>query len=171
VFQRRKFFQGRSIRGGEIKDLSWFGPDGEEMSDEAWNAGYVKCLGVRLAGDTIPETDERGQPLVGDTLMLLLNAHHEAIAFRLPVGKGKIRWERVLDTESPANEAAVELEPAAEYALAGRSFVVLRCIPEEEVLAPEPQVEVARKDNPPATQVDPNATQQLTLNTKKSLSI
>ena len=53
VFQRRKFFHGRPIRGSDIKDLSWFGPDGQEMSDEAWNAGYVKCLGVRLAGDEI----------------------------------------------------------------------------------------------------------------------
>src|SRR5262249_13561076 len=26
VFQRRKFFLGRAIRGSEIKDISWFGP-------------------------------------------------------------------------------------------------------------------------------------------------
>src|SRR5437764_5907964 len=28
VFQRRKFFSGRPIRGTGIKDISWFGPDG-----------------------------------------------------------------------------------------------------------------------------------------------
>src|SRR5881227_2060351 len=45
VLHRRKFFQGRSIRGSDVKDLSWFGPDGKEMSDEAWGAGFLKCIG------------------------------------------------------------------------------------------------------------------------------
>ena len=48
------------------------------MTDEAWDAGFVKCLGVRLAGDLIGEVDERGEPIVGDTLLILINAHHEA---------------------------------------------------------------------------------------------
>ena len=45
VFQRRKFFQGRSIRGSDIKDISWFEPRGKEMSDEAWDAGFVQVPG------------------------------------------------------------------------------------------------------------------------------
>jgi len=32
----------------EIKDISWLAPTGEEMNDEAWNDGFVRCLGVRL---------------------------------------------------------------------------------------------------------------------------
>ena len=54
------------------------------MTDEAWNAGFVKCLGVRLAGDLIGDVDEHGEPIVGDTLLILLNAHHEPIPFTLP---------------------------------------------------------------------------------------
>jgi glycogen operon protein len=81
VFQRRKFFQGRSIRGSDIKDISWIATDGKEMSDEDWSAGFVRTLGVRLAGDVIGEVDERGEPLAGDTLLLLLSAHHEACLY------------------------------------------------------------------------------------------
>ena len=66
-------------------------PSGEEMTDEAWNAGFVKCLGVRLAGDLIGDVDERGEPIVGDTLLLLLNAHHEPIPFTLPATKAEHR--------------------------------------------------------------------------------
>ena len=73
VFQRRRFFQGRPIRGSEIKDVSWFGPSGEEMSDDDWNAGFVRCLAMRLSGDQIGDVDEKGDPIVGDTLLLLLN--------------------------------------------------------------------------------------------------
>ena len=75
------------IRGSDIKDISWFEPDGKEMTDEAWDAGFVQCLGVRLAGDLIGDVDERGEPIVGDTLLLLLNAHHEPIPFTLPVAR------------------------------------------------------------------------------------
>ena len=65
VFQRRKFFQGRPIHGEDIKDISWFDPSGEEMTEEAWQTGYARCLGVRLAGDLIGEADEQGEPVRG----------------------------------------------------------------------------------------------------------
>jgi glycogen operon protein len=125
VLQRRRFFQGRAIRGSDIKDISWLSPDGKEMNDEAWNAGFVRCLGVRLAGDIIGETDERGQPIVGDTLLLLLNAHHEAIPFALPPHKEGQEWEFVFDTADPA-AAPRALPDNGPYQLGGRSMAVLR---------------------------------------------
>ena len=48
--------------------------------------------GVRLDGDLIGEVDERGEAIVGDT-MLLLNAHYEAIPFTLPAPREEL-WER-----------------------------------------------------------------------------
>jgi glycogen operon protein len=77
VFQRRKFFLGRAIYGAGIQDIVWFEPSGEEMSAEAWQTGEARCLGVRLAGDCIGDVDERGEAVVGDTILVLMNAHHE----------------------------------------------------------------------------------------------
>ncbi|MFN0017632.1 MAG: glycogen debranching protein GlgX [Pirellulaceae bacterium] len=141
VFQRRKFFQGRPIRGNGIKDLSWFGPDGQEMSDEAWDAGYVKCLGVRLAGDEISERNEREEPLLGDTLLLLLNAHHEEIAFILPAARPEHRWLLLLDTacESPDQK---ELDPGSQHRLEGRSMAVLRTTSVNENAPPASSLQV-----------------------------
>ena len=77
------------------------------MSDEDWNAGFVKCLGVRLAGDLIGDVDERGEPIVGDTLLLLLNAHHEADPVHAAGDQApSIDWERLLDTADPDAAAA-----------------------------------------------------------------
>lgn len=151
VFQRRKFFQGRPIRGSEIKDLSWFGPDGEEMSDEAWNAGYVKCLAVRLAGDEIGDLNDRGELLVGDTLLLLLNAHHEAIPFTLPAARPEHRWLLILDTADPAAEAP-EREPGLQHDLQGRSVAVYRTAGVTDTATPVSslQLESIRKENLPA---------------------
>ena len=131
VFQRRKFFLGRKIRGSDIKDLSWFEPSGKEMSDEAWNAGFVKCLGVRLAGDVIGDVDERGEPIVGDTLLLLLNAHHEPLPFLLPETKPEHHWERLLDTADQSESTAV-WQGGDAYQLPERSLVVLRTRRPEE---------------------------------------
>ena len=101
------------------------------MSDEAWNAGFVKSLGVRLAGDLIGDVDERGEPLIGDTLMLLLNAHHESIQFALPAPKAGYRWERLVDTADGSRRPA-PLAPDDHYDLAGRSLslVVMRPLAE-----------------------------------------
>ena len=125
VFQRRNFFQGRRIRGAGIKDISWLTPSGHEMNDEAWNAGFVRCLGVRLAGRLIGELDEKGGKIVGDTLLILLNAHHEAIPFTLPVHQEGHHWERLLDTASPDGETG-PLEEERPYDLQGRSLAVFR---------------------------------------------
>lgn len=131
-FQRRKFFLGRPIRGEDILDISWFEPCGEEMTEEAWNTGYARCLGVRWAGDRIGETDENGAPMVGDTILLLMNAHHEAIPFTLPALKDGQQWERLLDTAAGA-AAATPIDGQRPYELSGRSIAVLhtRALPEE----------------------------------------
>jgi len=125
VFQRRKFFQGRKIRGSGVTDISWFGPDGKDMDDSAWNAGYSKCLGMRLAGDLIGDVDAHGSTLVGDTLLLLLNAHHESIPFTLPETISEHYWERLLDTSSDDGEV-VQFAAGQQYQLEGRSLALLR---------------------------------------------
>lgn len=125
VLKRRNFFQGRSIRGTDIKDVTWFNPKGEEMSDEDWNAGYVKCLGVSWSGDVITEVDEQGERIAGDTLLILLNAHHEPIPFVVPHPPEGREWQRVLDTANL--EVTGDAIPADKpYSLEGRSLVVMR---------------------------------------------
>jgi isoamylase len=98
VLRRRNFFQGQRIRGADVKDLTWFGPDGKEMIDQAWESGAARCLMVRMSGDSIPEVDARGEPIVDDTFLLLLNPVDDAVAFVLPAHGRKLHWERLIDT-------------------------------------------------------------------------
>ena len=125
VFQRRKFFKGRAIRGTDIKDISFLNPSGQEMTDEDWNAGFTQCIGVRLAGDLIDDEDDKGQPIVGDTLLLLLNAHHEPIPFTLPLTKVEQCWEAILDTAEDGGTDAV-FTGQQPYPLEDRSLAILR---------------------------------------------
>jgi glycogen operon protein len=107
VFRRPKFFQGRRVRGGEIKDVMWFNPGGNEMSEEEWNSPFVRCLGMLISGDAADLIDLRGEPVHDDTFLLLINAHHEPIPFLLP-GEEHLEWEQILDT---TNEDGFLKEP------------------------------------------------------------
>jgi len=97
VFRRPKFFQGRRIRGSEIKDVMWFNPGGNEMSEEDWSLPFARCLGMMLSGDTIDVLNFQGDPIRDDTFLFLINAHYETISFLLP-GREHIEWQLLIDT-------------------------------------------------------------------------
>jgi glycogen operon protein len=98
AFRRRDFFEGRSIHGSEVKDIAWLKPDGTEMTDEEWSHDFARSLGVYIAGEALPDADERGRPVRDDNFLLLFNAHHEAMQFTLPGCHGVAQWRALLDT-------------------------------------------------------------------------
>ncbi|MDX1969012.1 MAG: glycogen debranching protein GlgX [Planctomycetaceae bacterium] len=146
VLKRRQFFQGRPIRGGDVKDLLWLAPSGLEMTDEDWNVGFTRCLGMLLTGDAIPETDSRGRPIVGDTLLVLLSAHDGPIRFQLPNLPRVQRWEVLLNTEQP-NERPTRKARMSEFLLPARSLVVLRPFATQKVIRPLIKPARPRKGN------------------------
>lgn len=134
VFHRRRFFHGQAIQGAEAPEIAWYDPTGEEMSSEAWNTGFVRCLGVQLFGGEI-DVDEHGESICSDTILALFNADHaNTIPFVLPpTGSedGK-PWELVFDTSNPDLDSQAEL--AAEYQLQPCSMAVLKSqLPKEIV--------------------------------------
>ena len=124
------------------------------MTDEDWNSGFVKCLGVRLAGDLIGDVDERGEPVVDETALILLNAHHESITFTLPETRDGQIWERVLDT-SAGDDTPLSLRGGEDLDLGDRSLVVLFTRDEPEGRQPASRTEIeslrreVRKPQPP----------------------
>ncbi|MDC4224380.1 MAG: glycogen debranching protein GlgX [Candidatus Manganitrophus sp.] len=104
IFRRRKYFSGRKIHGAGVKDISWFRPDGEEMTETEWNTFFVKVLGLRLIGEELDETDRHGDPIRDDAFLILMNAHHEPIEFILPKEPAPQLWEICIDTAAPDRE-------------------------------------------------------------------
>ena len=131
ILRRRRFFQGRRIHGSEVKDISWLRPDGQGMTDEDWNKGSVRSLMLRLAGDAMAETDKKGRPIVDDTLLILLNAHHTPLPFTLPAHKRGVRWQQLLDTDARgvSPKYVTVLKGGERYEVEARSVRVLRLRP------------------------------------------
>jgi glycogen operon protein len=126
VLRRRRWFQGRPIRG--TVDLGWFKPDGTEMSDEDWDSGLANSVGVFLNGEAITDRDRHGQRVTDDSFLLLFNAQAGAIDWTLPKQWGK-QWETVLDTEEPAREGET-FDSGVVLPVGGRSLVVLERLDE-----------------------------------------
>ena len=95
MFRRRRWFQGRPIRG--TLDIGWFKPDGQSMTDEDWDAWHARSLGVFLNGKAIQSHDERGRSITDASFIVLFNAHYEAVEWVIPKGYGKA-WTMILDT-------------------------------------------------------------------------
>jgi glycogen operon protein len=125
VLRRRKFLQGRRIRGADVTDMSWLDASGGEMTDEMWNAPDVRAIGMRLNGEAIDEADERGERVVGDTLLVIFNAGAAPEPFLLPDAAPMDGWEGLLDTADPWMPAR-RLRAGDRYELLPRSMAVLR---------------------------------------------
>jgi glycogen operon protein len=126
VFRRRRFFQGRPIKGADVKDILWLAPDGVEMSEEAWRDPSVQCLGMLLSGQGLGETDERGRPIHDDNFLVLFNAHHEDVGFTLPPALSSSQWSAWLDTSQQGGLRPVGTYAAGTvYPLQARSLAVL----------------------------------------------
>jgi isoamylase len=95
MFRRRRWFQGRPIRG--TVDIGWFKPDGKAMTDKDWDAWHARSLGVFLNGNAIQQRDERGRSISDDSFLLLFNAHHEPVDWIIPRQFTKA-WALILDT-------------------------------------------------------------------------
>ncbi len=127
VLRRRKFFQGRSIRGADIKDIMWLRADGEEMSDEDWKSSWIRCIGMLMSGETSDEFDEKGQGVKDDTLLVLLNSYHEPVSFSLPVPVADVKWQVILDTTTSGLASGEQIMNGKQpLEIAGRSVVMLR---------------------------------------------
>ena len=133
LFRRRTFFHGRSIVATtDAKDIAWLNPDGQEVTGDDWHKAFARCLGVFLSGHGLAENDAHGDALDDDDLLLLLNAHHEAIPFVLPKPR-LTHWGVLLDTAFPADASPPgPLSFGASYPLQGRSMAVLCSTPRDD---------------------------------------
>ena len=122
--RRRKFFQGRVIHHSAERDIAWFGTDGKELSEGAWNSGWVRTLGMMLNGATLDATDQLGNSISDHSFLLLFNAYHEPVNFALPAPPQDGVWQCILNTshiETPFKKSTARRRVRLE----GRTLIVL----------------------------------------------
>lgn len=127
VLRRHRFFQGRKIRGSEIKDITWFSPSGAEMSDQQWHAEGFQAMGMRLDGDAIEELDREGQAITGKTLLILMNASATEVPFLLPAHHEHVFWQVLINTAEEVIGLRRSIEKGGNlFSLLAHSLVVFQ---------------------------------------------
>jgi glycogen operon protein len=125
VLQRRRFFRGAQIWDSSLKDLAWFRPDATEMTESDWKQPFVRSLALLLGGDAIATADDQGERIVGDTLLVLLNAHHESVTYTLPDVQWGAEWDVLADTAGRSEQKRDHMMAGGTVRVEARSLVVL----------------------------------------------
>jgi len=122
VFCRRRWFQGRPLRG--TADILWLKPDGSEMTEGDWNHPEVS-VGVFLNGEALPSPGLRGERIVDESFLLLINASAEPRKWTISGSWGQ-DWLCVVDTAATTEHATDEAEVRGDLVVTDRSVVLLR---------------------------------------------
>jgi len=124
VFRRTSFFAGS---GADLPDVWWMRPDGRKMTQRDWRNPEGRAIGVFLNGDELRMKTRQNQDVHDESFLLLFNAHHEAVTFRLPTRRFGARWKLELSTVEPAAEEGARSWTARdEVEVESRSVLVLR---------------------------------------------
>ena len=131
ILRRGRFLVGDYNEDIGVKDVTWLAPDGNEMSTEQWQDSNGRCLGMLMDG----RAQETGIRRAGAdaTLLLVVNAHHDMVNFRLPpVPEGEF-WTCLLDTNDTTIKAQERFNFDHEYAVTGRSLLLFELQRDDEV--------------------------------------
>jgi len=124
ALSRRRFFKSMTL-GDDIDEIYWLDSTGRQMTADAWNTTSLHSLGLLLLGHC-SQIDDQGACIIGDNLLILMNAHHKPIRFTMPPELCKFRHlDRLFDTFDGDIEIAA-CDTSQPYLLRPRSMALFR---------------------------------------------
>jgi isoamylase len=126
-FHRYAFYDNDPEAQHPDKNIVWYRADGKRMGAKDWEkGGWMRTLGMFLNGSAPEIRDSSGRCAEDKDFLLLFNAHHERVQFRISYELYHSGWRIAFDTARP--ELPIEEESVKRYRLVDlvpRSFVVL----------------------------------------------
>jgi len=126
-FHRYAFYDNDPDAINPDKNIVWFRADGKRMLARDWDdGGWMRTLGMFLNGMAPEIRDNEGRYAHDKDFLLLLNAYHEPVAFRISYELYHSGWKVAFDTARPA--MPIERESVKRNRIvdmAPRSFVLL----------------------------------------------
>ncbi len=119
AFRRKTFMTGAHCGTAGLRDVYWLVPEGREMTDADWQDAGRRTIGMQFGNDT-PD---------GQRFLMLMNAWHEAVEFRLPEDLPGRNWVEFVDTgvaEGIVRDYPAILAAGQTYEIPGRTLVLFR---------------------------------------------
>lgn len=102
VFRRRRFFDGEpSDENEDLADIGWYDTDGSPMTHDDWVQPLNRAIAVFLNGDGLMSATKRGEPVVDDSFLILMNANSVPIRFEIPAALSDRFWRIQIDSAQP----------------------------------------------------------------------
>ncbi|MFC5067550.1 glycogen debranching protein GlgX [Flaviflagellibacter deserti] len=120
AFRRRTFLTGAQVPGSILRDSYWLVPEGREMTPGDWSNGLRRTIGFQFGNDAAD----------GQRFLLMMNAWHEEVDFKLAdMLPGEV-WVQIFDTNIPdglvRGEQPITLRAGETFKLAPRSLVLFQ---------------------------------------------
>ncbi len=129
VLRRPVFLHGKDTAANGLKDIVWYNSQGVEKTAEHWRNTQARCIALLLNGHAGRHLGVDGQPLTDGVLLIVLNAHAEAVAVTLPDVPGGRGWRCALDTRQKDGAGEERMHLAGRPTLVdGRSVLVFTLV-------------------------------------------
>jgi glycogen operon protein len=142
VFCRPRFLRGAKVAGSDLPDIAWFRADGKEMNQGDWQDPPRAAIGLLLTGDALDWRDPRGDTVVDDSFLVLLNGSHEPLEFTFPGFDWGSRWALCIDTahdvfDPPPESASAGIDAGTKVTILPHGAMVYqRILPRRGSLRP-----------------------------------
>jgi glycogen operon protein len=122
ILRRSRFLTGEYNADLDVKDVTWIDASGVEMREATWQDASTRCFGMLIDGRAQPTgIRQKGSDA---TVLLVFNAHYDAVAFTLPQCAGGTRWSLRVDTNIEGPLAAATFETGDVYETTARSTLL-----------------------------------------------
>jgi glycogen operon protein len=128
ILRRSRFLTGEFNADLDVKDVRWLTPAATDIEPEQWQDGNARCFGMLMDGRAQATGIKR--PSMDATVLLVLNAYHDVVKFKLPEVVGGQTWRCLLDTNVSDRTETPRFMSGAEYEVTGRSLLVFALQPD-----------------------------------------
>ena len=122
VLRRGRFLTGEYNEALGVRDVRWLTPSADDLTQEQWADPSMRCFGLVIDGRA--QASGIQKPASDATLLLVLNAHHDVVNFRLPDTPGADTWTCLVDTNVPVRDELPSFNAGDNYQVTGRSMLI-----------------------------------------------
>jgi isoamylase len=122
ILRRARFLKSDLNEALQVKEITWINASGFEMLPNDWSDTNMRCFGMLLDGRA--QITGIKQVASDPTLLLVMNAYHEVVEFKIPEVVGGNRWRCFIDTDDPERDELALYKSNDVYSVTGRSLLV-----------------------------------------------
>ncbi len=129
ILRRNRFLTGDYNEELGVRDVTWINPNGQQMSQQDWQDGNMRCFGMILDGRAqATGVRQRGQDA---TMLVVMNAFHDMVDVILPECAGGTEWRLLIDTNIAEKEEGM-FATGETYGVTARSLLLFALEAEAE---------------------------------------